>query len=411
MARFVIVLALAAALFALACSSTPDDAAAPGPTYAADVAPLLDQHCTSCHSPGRIAPFSLLTFEDARARADAIKRATASRTMPPYAVDNGGDCNTYKAARWLSAAEIATFAAWADRGAPEGTPTSSRQPPPEQQLAESTHELDIGTPYVPRVDKPDDYRCFVVDAGVSDDAFLTAYQVMPGDARVVHHVILYGLTDADAEKRALDLDAAEEGAGYTCFGGPGVGGGFGFLAAWAPGTNVTRYPEGTGLSVRGGRKSVLQIHYNTGAGARPDRTRIRLKIEPKVAKEAFVLPLANLDLDLPPRSGDVTQSAETTVKPGPTYHLLGVFPHMHTMGKSLVVERTRGTEKSCVTRVPKWSFHWQEFFFYERAIDFLPGDLARISCTYDTSAATERVKWGEGTADEMCLAGFYFTKD
>jgi hypothetical protein len=128
-------------------------------------------------------------------------------------------------------------------------------------------------------------------------------------------------------------------------------------------------------------------------------------------KEAFVLPAADLDLTLPPRSPSVSATHDQTMTEDATYHLLGVFPHMHQLGTSLRVERIRDGASSCVVDVPHWSFHWQEFYFYSAPIDVVRGDVARITCTYDTRSRAGVTKWGEGTDDEMCIAGFYVTKD
>jgi hypothetical protein len=267
--------------------------------------------------------------------------------------------------------------------------------------------------YTPDATIDDDYRCFVVDPGTREDRFLTAFAVRPGRAEMVHHVLIYGLDSEESEARALELDAAEAGPGYTCFGGPSVDGDVNVLAGWAPGTAVTRYPAGTGIRLRGGRKVVMQIHYNLehAGGALPDRTAVDLELAPAVEHEAEVLPLVAMDFELEPGREKVSASNEVRGEDGTTYHLLGVFPHMHLLGRSLRVERIRDGEASCVADVPRWDFHWQQFYFYQQPIDIEPGDVARITCDFDTRGQSDVVTWGEGTRDEMCLAGFYFWKE
>src|SRR5262245_9675269 len=76
------------------------------PTYYEDVAPILNRTCAACHAPGAIAPMPLLSYEQAKQVAPAIKRATHDRTMPPFAVDDSGACHTYADARWLTDDEI-----------------------------------------------------------------------------------------------------------------------------------------------------------------------------------------------------------------------------------------------------------------------------------------------------------------
>ncbi|MEI8254451.1 MAG: hypothetical protein WCJ30_02140 [Deltaproteobacteria bacterium] len=101
--------------------------------------------------------------------------------------------------------------------------------------------------------------------------------MLPGDARIVHHVIVYSLSNAAAESAAAALDTADPGIGYECFGGSGVSGSEP-LALWAPGGGPTRFPNATGLLLAGGRRVVVQIHYNLASGSFPDRTRVELTI-------------------------------------------------------------------------------------------------------------------------------------
>src|SRR5712675_802686 len=56
-------------------------------TFAKDIAPILQLHCQNCHRPGEAAPFSLLTYEQARPWAKAIKYAVLEKKMPPWFAD------------------------------------------------------------------------------------------------------------------------------------------------------------------------------------------------------------------------------------------------------------------------------------------------------------------------------------
>ena len=46
-------------------------------TFAKDVAPIVYENCVYCHRPGEVAPFSLLTYKDARPWARSIKQKVA----------------------------------------------------------------------------------------------------------------------------------------------------------------------------------------------------------------------------------------------------------------------------------------------------------------------------------------------
>jgi hypothetical protein len=407
--------AVAVLVGAFACSGDDGDAAsgagtggggagAPGAvTFWEDVAPIVYANCVGCHVDGGIASFPLVTFADARGIGTAMKTETAARNMPPWHVDNSGDCNTFADARWLSDDELATLAAWVDGGYLEGDPASAPAMPQPETLPEVTRTLDIAADYTPDASITDDYRCFLVDPETSADMYLTAYEMKPGAPTIVHHVILFSLDSAAAEQQAEDLDGAEEGPGYTCFGAAGVPSQF--IGGWAPGTPVTRYPKGTGVLIPGGRKAILQIHYNTLNGVEPDRTRMDVTLVPSVPKVATIAPIADYTLDLAPGQTDVEETS-SMANPAPIpVQIHGVFPHMHQLGKKLVA--TAGDQ--CLVDVPAWDFHWQQFYFYDDPVTVMPGDVLTITCTYDTMGKQTTTTWGEGTQDEMCLNFVYAT--
>src|SRR5579885_1657587 len=96
-------------------------------TFSRDVAPILYQHCVSCHHPNDIAPMSLLTYKEARPWAAAIKEAVLSRKMPPWKADPhyGKWANDPS----LTADEVRTITAWADGSKAEGDPKLRPAPP------------------------------------------------------------------------------------------------------------------------------------------------------------------------------------------------------------------------------------------------------------------------------------------
>ncbi len=87
-------------------------------TFSRDVAPILYKHCASCHRPGQVAPFSLLSYSDAAKRAKLIATVTSSRYMPPWEPEPG--YGHFQGERRLADADMATLRQWAAEGAPEG---------------------------------------------------------------------------------------------------------------------------------------------------------------------------------------------------------------------------------------------------------------------------------------------------
>ncbi|UJR85734.1 hypothetical protein [Sandaracinus amylolyticus] len=396
--------------------ATPDGGAPLAPSYHEHVRPILARHCAGCHVEGGIAPLALDTYDAVRPLAARIAEVTRARTMPPYPVDGSGECNTFRGARWLSDDELATLERWHHDGAPEGDPST---PPPAPialpRLEGDVRTLDIGVEYQPRTDRPDDYRCFFVDAPATEDTYyVTGFDVHPGNARVAHHVIVFHPASDDEVVAARALDDADPAPGYECFGASGVRASA--VAAWAPGGGATFYPDGTGVQLRGGRPLIVQMHYNTLASdGAPDRTRVDVAVATSGVTPGRFLPLADLALELPPREEEVTWSTTLRVSDHTTvrtpFRVRGVFPHMHTLGRTLRIDVERAdASRECLVDVPRWDFDWQMLYFYEGSGMLVqPDDAITIRCTYDTRDRESTTTWGEGTMDEMCVTGLFVT--
>lgn len=387
-----------------------DDAGVPrdAVTWYPTVASVVNENCVACHYYGGLAPFSLESYESARDYSDLMAEMTSARLMPPWGIDNSGECQTFHGARWLSDEEIDTIARWHETGAHRGDPSEQPTPPAAPELLERVDAtLDMGADYEPDL-QYDDYRCFVVDPGVSGERYLTGFEVRPGDPRIVHHVIVYSLDDADAEAAVEDLDANEAGPGYTCFGGPGTYRSS-FLIGWAPGTSATHLPEGTGVRLPAGRKVVMQIHYHPSSQALSDRTEVDLLLEDSVENEAFLELYADWSMSLEPGVQSLEWSYDFNVPANVT--VLGVFPHMHTLGRQMKIEVEHADlagARECAADVPRWNFEGQQLYFYEEPLAVHGGDRMHVTCTYDTRSRSTVTTFGESTEDEMCVAIFYY---
>ena len=398
-------------LGAAGCSSseeTKPGATPPTPTYSEDVAPLLDAHCTTCHQEGGIAPVAFTDYATVKKYAGDIADKTTAREMPPMPVNNDGSCNTYSNARWLTSEEIQTFAAWAKGGAPAGDADVERQPPdPPPTLEDPDAIVDIGTDYTPDASLgQDDYRCFVVDAPTDEAEFVTEYQMIPGDSRVVHHVIVYQPATEQAVTDAEALDAATDGDGYTCFGSAGVEASP--LALWAPGAGSIAFPKGTGVKLAAGRKLIVQIHYNLENGVYPDRTRVALRYakEPVITGQYWAA--VNDQFVVPPGREHVEASATNGFDQPASFKVHGALPHMHTLGRTLHVS-AEGKTSQCLVDVDRWDFHWQNAWWYDTPLALKDVAALNITCGFDTRSRTESVRWGDSTTDEMCISYFYVT--
>ncbi len=374
-------------------------------TWAADVGAIVMEKCTGCHVEGGIAPFALDSYAAASPMASAMAGAVLAKRMPPWPPSSCGDCQSFEHDRSLTDEQIATIAAWADQGAPEG---GSAELEPRQLAALEREDAIVsweGADYTPSDAGSDSYRCFLVDAPSATDAYFTAYEVRPGNPQVVHHVLIYHPNTEAAVADAEDLDALDDELGYECFGGAGVSSEP--LVAWAPGGGATVYPEGTGLPIAGGRPLILQVHYNTGNGTGPDHTEVAITVEDDVETPAVLARINNTELELPPGQEAVTDSYEVPINQD--IKVWGVLPHMHELGQSIQLTAGAGSDETCMIDIPDWNFHWQGMYLYTEPVTVTSGSTARITCVFDTTDRTETTVFGENTSDEMCLAFVYVT--
>ena len=253
-------------------TSSPATPPAPVPagalTYHADIRPIMERACVSCHTQGNIGPFTLSykaeEWSDGPAWWSSIAAASvASGEMPPWMPAQ--DCRPLHGSTALTAAEVEKFAAWARDGYFEGDEDDHVAPelPMQEPSAPRSPDLALALPssYMPRTDRSDDYRCFLLDQSFEQETFITQTSVLPGQQDVVHHVILYMIPPEDVA--AIEqLEARGQGSGYECFGGSGsalaqnIGG-------WVPGARSRSLGEGNAIVVPAGSRVVMQMHYNT----------------------------------------------------------------------------------------------------------------------------------------------------
>jgi len=378
------------------------------PTFSRDVAPILYKNCVECHRPAAMAPMSLLTYEDARPWARAIKQKVVARQMPPWGADPS--IGTFANDISLKQADVDTIAAWVDGGAPEGSRAELPQPP---QFADG---WSIGTPdYVFRMQKPFTvpadgtvpYVYITVPTRLKEDIWIKAVELKPTDRRVVHHIISTlvegsGAAPDPEPKLARDPSRTE------------IGGGLGGLV---PGRLYGEFDQGVARKIPAGADIVLQMHYTTIGQPVTDQTEIGVVL----AKA----PPATLRLE----AGGAIPNTQFAIPPGdPNYEVVGqqkfdrdtflysLYPHMHVRGKdaTYTIVYPDGREE-IVLRVPKYDFNWQ-LSYKLAAPKFMPkGSTLKVTMHYDNSAAnrynpdpTATVRWGEQTWEEMML-GYYGT--
>lgn len=386
-------------------------------SYHANVRPLLEANCTQCHYEGGIAPFPLTTYEEVAPLSGIIMSAVESELMPPWPPADG--CGDFKYERTLDEAEKQVLRDWIANDKPEGNPDDYNPPQMDApDLGPVDWTADIGVEYTPNPPEGgiDDYRCFIIEHDFTEDQFMNAFQVRPGDISTVHHVLFWQI-DGGELATARGKESAP-GEGYTCFGSAGVGDETGLIGGWVPGALPLQFGEGQGMRIPSDSFIVVQIHYNTINGSSPDRTEIDMWFTDGPATTPLgMYPLPDTDLFV--AAGDANGVAGNSVTlPALIDNIggidvYGVVPHMHTLGTSIKVS----ADDRCLIDVPDWDFNWQGFYLFKEKINLSGGTTLNLECRYDNSMENQPmgrtpqdVRWGEGTYDEMCL-NYFITEE
>jgi len=385
------------------------------PTFDKDIAPVVFKNCAVCHRPGEVAPFPLLTYRDVSKRSKQIARVTREKIMPPWKAEEG--FGEFSNDRHLTAAQVSLFQQWADAGSPEGDLADLPATPkfPEGwTLGKPDVVLEPDEDFTLGAEGRDLYRCFVVPTKLTEDHYISAIEVRPGNRKVVHHVIVH----FDTTGRARELDAQDPGPGYTAFGGIGFHSS-GMLGGWAPGNDPRFLPEGIGRFLPRNADIVLQVHYHRSGKLETDRTKIALYFaKGPVDKRIRSFPLAKLLLRIPSGNSNYVVHASLPVKFNAT--LYRVTPHMHLLGKDMKVTATLPDGKVLpLVHVENWDFNWQTGYDFKTPLRLPAGSHVDLEAHYDNSSDNPRnpnnpprtVTWGEQTTDEMCIAFLGYTID
>ncbi len=407
------------------CSSSEGPA-----TYHGQVRALMERSCVSCHNDQGIAPFSLEGFANAQRYGEAALGEVEAGTMPPWLPSD--ECRSYKAERGLSHAEQRALRDWVQGGMPEGLPEEYKapdvEPDPREQLGPATLDLGFADAYAPSTEHHDDYHCFVLDLegalkeaegdGYASDKerYLRMLDVVPGNADIVHHVIVFLIPEAQSSELEV-LDAEEEGPGYTCFGGAGIGTAK-FLGGWVPGSVPQPWDAQSAQRLPARSRLVMQVHYHDADGAQDPATHAKLWVSPdKPTNIIDVEPVANQDLSIQPGDAESYQKALFPMLGWPG-EIVATFPHMHLLGSQIrsAVLPSGDSAEACLVDIPRWDFNWQQQYNFldDEGVYARIGDAIRLECIYDNSAGNQpvvdgksieprEVHWGEGTLDEMCL--------
>ncbi|MGH9751414.1 MAG: DUF3471 domain-containing protein [Blastocatellia bacterium] len=442
-------------LFSLPTISANNKPANKQITFTKDVAPILFKNCAGCHRPDDIAPFSVLSYKDARPWAKSIREKVASREMPPWGADPhyGQFSNDTR----LKQSEIDTIVAWVDGGVKEGSP-KDMPPAPDfsdaWKIGKPDVTLTMPEEFMLDARGADDYIYFRVPTNFAEDKWVQAAEFRPGNKRVVHHAVVFIETPqmieaakTMAKRRGREFDARNGASVFERAPGPeaiffkegtvwrtkmdtpvvndacaqsntnvrsaSAGAGSAILTAYAPGKNPDVYQPGTAKRIPAGSNLILQMHYSKTTG-KPEKDRTSLALvfaKQPVEKTVETLTVVNSLFLIPPGAENHEVTACYNVQRD--LQFVNYFPHMHVRGKDMKYEVIYPDgRRETLLWVEKYNFNWQTLYTLKNPAPIPKGSRFVVTAHFDNSARnkynpdpTQTVRFGEPTYDEM-LVGY-----
>jgi len=378
-------------------------------TFAKDIAPILQAKCQNCHRAGQMAPMSLVSYEEVRPWAKAIKQRVLTRQMPPWHVDPTIGIQKFANDLSLSDTQIAAIAKWVDDGAPLGNVAD--MPPPKQwaddggwKLAEQFGQPDFvvkSEPYTMAPKGQDVWFKPLTAIPVTEPRWVRAVEIRPGTAagrKITHHALAF-------------LQQQEPGSttGIVTQG---------LLMEWAVNKNYDVYRENTGKLLVPGARVWWEMHYHAVGEEIRDNVELAIYLYPKGQEPKYRTYLTPFPatpgtaalgvMDIPPNSITESEGYQTLTAPA----ILENFqPHMHLRGKAMLLEAILPDGgKRTISYVDRFNFNWMtNYIFADDAMPVLPkGTIIHTVAWYDNTAAnknnpdpTQWVGWGDRTVDEM----------
>ena len=377
------------------------------PTFYKDVLPVLQRNCQSCHRAGEAAPMALVTYEDTRPWAKAIRDAVVMKKMPPWLADPA--YGHFANDRTLAKVDIDTLVGWVEAGAPAGNSKDGPKP------VEFTENWNIGKPDV-ILEMPAEfqvpasgtieYQHFIVPTGFTEDKWVQVVELRPGNRAVVHHAAVFV---RPPESRWLrQAKVGEAASGRQAEAGQGLGDEL--LDFHVPGSVPHVLPAGQAKLIPAGSDLIFQMHYTATGKPATDRTRLGIVFAKEPPRERILtLQIVNRGFVIPPGDPDFQVDAKLTIQDNA--RIVALNPHMHLRGKSFEFRLVPPNgDPQVLLRVPRYDFSWQLQYYLAQQLAVAPGTRIECSARFDNSPnnrfnpdATKEVRWGDQSWEEMMV--------
>lgn len=368
-------------------------------TFTNEVSRILNRRCVECHREGEIAPFSLDDYDESAGWADMIAEVVREERMPPWHASS--EFGEFSNDRALTEEEKQTLYAWADAGAPQGNPDDLPEPPTFLTGWQLPREPDLVVPvslepYQVPANGEVEYEYFTVDPKLTEEKWLLAAELLPGNRKVVHHILCF------VRKKGSEQPLNAER---------------GFLVGYVPGARVEQYPQGVAKRIPVDSELVFQIHYTPIGTPQEDQSQLGLVFaDPsEITHEMITTSAVNPRFEISPYEANYKVQA-IIPEDLPNSTLLAFSPHMHLRGKAFRYELvgTNG-DREILLDVPNYDFNWQTTYMLAEPREIPTGSRIACQAVFDNSAGnlnnpapSKAVRWGDQTDDEMMIGYFHY---
>ncbi|MES2761032.1 MAG: T9SS type A sorting domain-containing protein [Bacteroidota bacterium] len=387
-------------------------------TFSEYVAPIIYNKCSSCHHVGGIAPLAFTSYAEVKKQVGMIVMAAIdSKFMPPWMPDTA--YSHFVDERKLTESESVTIKKWITDGMPQGDKAAEPELPlfPKgSQLGKPDLTVSMQQAFTHKGNNEDAYRVFVLPTGLKEGHDVSAIEIIPGNPKIAHHIIL-GL---DTTRMAEKLDDKDENYGYEQYSGFGFYPTYDNWSGWVPGNKTRFFPQGISNYVLPNSKVLLQMHYGPSPIDTKDSTVVNIYYNKnsngRYIRGGLISP--NDIIDGPffiPANKKKTFHAKYKVVSD--YSLINITPHAHWLGKKWEVFAVHPNgDTTHLIKINDWDFNWQNFFSFKKFIKLEKGTMIYTSAEFDNTERNFRqpnnpiknVLWGESAKDEMFLCYFAF---
>ena len=378
-----------------------------------DVAGIFYNRCTSCHHMNGGAPFSMMNYSETIPWTSLIQTDLNSGKMPPWPPDT--NYTRFLHERIITSTEKANILSWISTGTQQGDTTLAPPAPTYTKYKlNGTPDLILQIPtFTSNATTSDKYNCFVLPTGLTQDRIIRAFEIVPGNGNIVHHVVVKVDTTGT-------LTSNLSGSCFNQSGDFDIG-------IWVPGGPPSVFPSSPqlklGMKLKAGSRISMQIHNPAGSAGQKDSTQIRIYFYPigtpgirPVYSNTF---LQNWSLNIAANTVATYQASYPTSALTSARSILSTSPHAHHVNRTALVYGYKASPVDTIPliRIPKWNFDWQGIYVFPKMVKIPAGYKLGSKHLYDNTTNNpdnpnnppQTVVAGSSTTDEMLFDSFEWT--